>query len=460
MPSTRSSETLQPMRNTVHEISKRLDSMRHRTVVIYGAGKIGLLLHKALRNLRVRVDSFWDMNASQLEAVPDTAVVEPQTHRIAWGERKNYVIFVAIFSESVTESLRSQLAEAGYEDVIVDRALINDILFMDCKNRSASAAESLDINDCVFCPRITTRNSSCSIFFQRLTNSMGIPPCETASVNAIPSMGILTTTRCTLTCSGCNHLRDHFRPEHNFDIPFSDIAGDLDTILRCVDVINKLVVVGGEAFLHPELDRILQHLLTLKQVGIVHIITNGTILPKDERMYDLLSNNRIIVEISGYGDRLPSAMQKNVDRFLDAMTRRGINHRHTRTMQWFDFGGFDKRNYTAQQWDQVYASCCFISNDLFNGRLYSCSRSALGTFLGKLPDYPHDYVEIRGAEPESLREKLNSFFDKKHADACQHCNGTTSATIVPGCQASVVCSETNLQQSIGEPNPLQKGLSL
>ena len=279
--------------------------------------------------------------------------------------------------------------------------------------------------------------------------SMSVKPAQGEELFVIPSMGILTTTRCTLTCAGCNHLRDHFQPHHNFDISCAEIAADLDTLLGQVDMINKLVIVGGEAFLHPELEQILRHVLTLPRIGIIHMITNGTVMPKNDAIFSLLTNKRVIVEISGYGERIPVQLRERVAMFIDALARHRINHRHTQTMQWFDFGGFEERDYPQEQLRAVHASCCFVSNDLFNGRLYACSRSALGTQLGKIPDYPGDYVELRNTENSGLRERLTAFFNKRQLGVCRHCNGTSATTITAGHQA--VRPSSQLQ-----PAPLER----
>ena len=106
---------------------------------------------------------------------------------------------------------------------------------------------------------------------------------------------------------------------------------------------------------------------------------------------------------------------------------------------------------------RVYSSCCFVSNDLFNGRLYSCSRSALGTFLGKLPEYPDDFVDLRKAEQSGLRGRLMAFFEKKHAKACRHCNGTTAVTIEAGRQASSLRPEKETTTPSSSTQTFQKG---
>jgi hypothetical protein len=71
---------------------------------------------------------------------------------------------------------------------------------------------------------------------------------------------------------------------------------------------------------------------------------------------------------------------------------------------------------------------------MFNGRLFKCSRSAYGTHIAKIPDYPTDYVNIRDGSRETLRQNLFHFFADEKPRACNHCNGAVAPTMDAGVQ--------------------------
>jgi len=252
----------------------------------------------------------------------------------------------------------------------------------------------------------------------------------------IPSMGVLISTRCNLMCKGCNHLREYYKPSDNFDIEAARIFDYLGRVLDAVDFVYTLVIVGGESFLHKDFQNIIDRALRLPKIGIVQIITNGTVMPKNERIFELLSGPRVIVEISGYGDKIPKKLQENVKLFIAKMDKFNVNYRYTKQMQWFDFGDFEDRGYSKEELSRVYSSCICVSNDLFDGNLHKCSRSVFGTYLGKIPDFRSDYVDVRRTSKEDMRMKLAEFFGKKYAEVCRFCNGTSTATIEAGEQVS------------------------
>jgi len=71
----------------------------------------------------------------------------------------------------------------------------------------------------------------------------------------MPLLSISITTRCTLNCDKCGgHIPDFKTHE---DVPTSEIERDIYTLLSCVDHIYAVVISGGEAFMHPDLDKII-----------------------------------------------------------------------------------------------------------------------------------------------------------------------------------------------------------
>ena len=174
----------------------------------------------------------------------------------------------------------------------------------------------------------------------------------------------------------------------------------------------------------------------MPRIGVLLIITNGTVVPRSERVFALMQNPRVIVEISGYGDNVPKHLRLKRNAFLEKLISLGINHRYVETLMWTDFGGFEARGYEEEQIRKIYKSCCFVSNDMFNGRLFKCSRSAYGTHIAKIPDYPTDYVNIRDGSRDALRQNLFHFFADEKPRACNHCNGAVAPSMDAGVQVN------------------------
>ena len=141
-------------------------------------------------------------------------------------------------------------------------------------------------------------------------------------------------------------MRYMYESKDNIDLTPEEILEDLTKIVEVSDLISKVVIVGGEAFIHPKLYIILKKILELPKIGLVHIITNGTIIPKNSDLFKLISNKRIILEISNYSKNLSKKLQDNMKKFMLELDKYNVNYLCMNTLQWFDFGNFGKRFYS------------------------------------------------------------------------------------------------------------------
>jgi organic radical activating enzyme len=410
-----------------------------KRVILYGAGKIGQRIHSALNWFGQPVDAFWDMRPEQVDWKGDTPVVEPDFSPADRTTAENMAFVVTIFAENIRDQIRDRLHAAGYQQVFFAREDITELLHAECASRKAAGQFEFDLPTCHSCPVVSDTRNQCDIFDAHVRThfARGLDPAHPPTLIA-PSIGVLVSNKCTLTCVGCNHLRDYYEHEDNVDLPPAQILADLARLVSAVDMVNKLVVVGGESLLHPEIEALLEGILALPKVGIVQVITNGTVIPKSDRVFELLANERVMVEISGYGEHIPLKFERNVDRFIARLEAVGAHYRYVRTLQWFDFGGFEQRQYTDAQLRRVYNTCCFISNDIWNGQLHKCSRSAYGQHIGRIPAYAEDFVDLREGSIEALRARLAAFQQLPYPKACDHCNGASTATIPAGQQVRFV----------------------
>lgn len=411
--------------------------LKNKKIIIYGAGKIGKRVFQALEAQGFETAFFWDINAGQMEDHSGTSVNFPDFRSITREARSNYLVIVTIFAKSVSKEISGHLLELGYDHIVDDREKVNAIIYQTCRKLKDGGTFEFDISTCHICPVPKENDSTCDIFESHIADNIATGtslPAEGQEKLIISKLGVLVSNKCNLTCQGCNHLRDLYQKGDSIDFTKAELLGDISKIVEAVDLITQVVIVGGEAFLHGQLYEILDEVLRLPRIGIIQIITNGTVLPKDQRLYGLMANPRVIVEISGYGDKIPAALQNNVQVFMAKLESHGVNYQYMSTLQWFDFGAFGKRPYTAEQHQEIYAACCFVSNDLFNGKIHKCSRSVFAAHLEKIPDYPNDYVDVRNLSNQALKLKIKSFLANETPDVCFHCNGTSTATIEAGSQ--------------------------
>lgn len=409
---------------------KILNYLKNKKIIIYGAGKIGKRIYQSLLSFGFKIESFWDNNADKIPKFMKASILKPGTNSIPYKKRNEYIIIVTIFAKNISKNIASDLFKLGFSNVIYNRKIINSIIYQACKRNCDNHNFIFDLTTCHICP-VPKDNNTCDIFNSYVTKKLakGVASFSNKKERLIiPKIGILVSNKCTLTCKGCNHLRDLYKPGNCIEFTTKEILLSLNKIVESVDLINQITIVGGEAFLHPNLFEILEKILNLPKIGIVQIITNGTVIPKDRRLFNLMSHKKVIVEVSGYGDKIPKILQENVQKFLLELKKHKINYQYMNTLQWFDFGNFDKRPYTKKEHRQIYTSCCFISNDIFNGKLHKCSRSVFANYLGKIPDYQDDYIDLHKYSRENLRSKLIEYLNNKYPKVCLHCNGVSTVT--------------------------------
>jgi hypothetical protein len=410
-----------------------------KNAIIYGAGKIGALLYDALaKSETFVVKEVWDKSPEKCLLFPEKNLIKrvdvSNDSDMAQGISLDDHIFICIYSPALAKDVAENLRSKGFENIISDRSEISELLSSSCVNAYEKYATKPAISQCFKCPARRDERKPCTFFNKLYDGNISIQQDENQNPLIYDTLGMLITTKCNLTCVGCNHLRDHFEKENNIDFNSEEIIGDIARIVEAVDFIKSLVIVGGEALVHPEFTSIIQNILQLKKIGYIQIITNGSFMPKLESVFSVLKSNRIVVEVSGYGSVVGENNIKRREKFIQKLADYGINYSYDETASWTDFGGFENRNHDIEKIKNLYNECCFVSNDLMNGRLHKCSRSAYGQFIGKTPHYERDFVDVRAGDSiHELRKRLR-LFQKLIPSACKHCDGTSTKTIPAGVQ--------------------------
>lgn len=404
-------------------------------VIIYGAGKIGRRIFDLCQKRNIEVVQVWDNYPERVVAFHRKELISRPPNFKGNNIAEDYqlegsTVIVTAFSPNMARKMARPLENKGFEKVIFDRTEISSILIEHCQWLKEEEKEfTVDLQECFICPARRDELIECDVF----NNSMGMQNYDSSDYISLPVLGFLLTTKCNLTCVGCNHLRDHFDNIHNVNFKADEILDDLRKLLNAVDFVKSIVIVGGEALMHPDFEYLLRQVIELSKIGFIQIITNGTVIPKKDEVFKLLSNKRVVVEISGYGNEPGSARVKKRDDFFEKLSEFGVFYRYDEATQWVDFGDFNERNFSQQAWEGTYENCCFVSNDLFNGQLHKCSRSAYGLFLENIPEYKDDFVDIRATNEFELRGQVKLFLETL-PKVCRHCNGTTTKTIPAGVQ--------------------------
>lgn len=229
----------------------------------------------------------------------------------------------------------------------------------------------------------------------------------------LPRLVLILTDKCTLCCEGCCSFVDKFTsPKH---MNMEKILDGVQKIFENIDGCINVQLIGGEPFMHPEFEKILDYLVQEKKAEKIGIITNGTIVPKKEIMLKL-QNDKIFIEISNYGFLEMEA------KVICAFEQYQLHFKmFTEQPIWADYGDPAVcRNKTEEELKSEYLHCVDGKKcKAFDGeRLYMCYHAAKLQHLGVEWDYKHD---SRVIDEGDVRQNILDCYLQKYTKACNYC---------------------------------------
>ncbi len=239
------------------------------------------------------------------------------------------------------------------------------------------------------------------------------------------------TTHCSLKCAKCNNLMPCYKEPYH--IPAETILKDIDTLLSHTDICIKLELLGGEPFIYPEINKVIEGVKDYKNVMCVAFTTNATVIPSEETLNLIagLKNKKIV--ISDYGIKT-----QKVEELMKVCKEHGIPCNRSISRYWADPGGTECRNKSIEQLSIEYDKCYSsrYCRTMLNGKFYACARSASLADLGFM-DGDHDVFDVRKERSDKeFRKEFRKFLTLDYADACNYCDHFKGIHIPAGEQLS------------------------
>ena len=233
------------------------------------------------------------------------------------------------------------------------------------------------------------------------------------------------TTRCSLRCKHCSNLIPCYKKPSDYDLDL--LKKSIKSFLECINNIVYIRVLGGEPFLSKNLYDVIKLLLNSNKIQRIEVVTNGTIIPTDKKLIDILKNRRIIVCISEY----PFV---KYSKLVDSLKEHDIIYRIDKMNFWMDYGKPVKGNKTTKELTRQFTICNHVCKSLVNGQFHLCPRSSHGTDLGIIKDNEDDYLDLLDSSMslEEKKSRLNKLLKKKYIMACDYCDfGTSKSKKIP-----------------------------
>ena len=240
----------------------------------------------------------------------------------------------------------------------------------------------------------------------------------------VPFIDLCVGTTCTLKCKDCTEWIPYLQNKKNFTA--EEVIGNLEQLFKYVDYVHFVSPLGGEAFLNPDLHKIL---LYLKQkceenkIGYVRLVTNGTIFPSTD-LLDIFAYPKFSIAISNYSNVLTDNQKNNVEKFKAYFNEKNYKLYFPEDFDWIYLGCPDKKfNRETSVLKDTFEKC-FVHNcaGLFENCIYHCGRAYI---LHKdKKQYPNnsEYIDISNIKSRrEMKKALYNFYTCEYSNTCDWC---------------------------------------
>ena len=370
--------------------SQKLHEFKENGVVVFGTGNFGLLVKSALEQYNININYFLDNNFDNwgkefegIEIVSAKDILE-----------KNPTSNVLIASLNF-KYLKRQLIELGiinFYDV--------DFLF-----------KSFDIS------KVNTKwsNERCKVQLDLYNYSVNATR-EEEKLN-VNSIDLVLTEKCSLKCKNCSNLMQYY--EQPIDNDLDLLIKSFDNFINAVDYCYEVRMIGGEPLMYKNIGKVIEHVLTKKNIGNVIIYTNGTIVPKGEKI-NIFKNPKIYFKISDYGSH-----SRNVDKLEKTLSENNIHYITERVTTWQDCAKIDNFERTDEINKEIFGNCCVNETlTMLHGKLYLCPYSAHVENLKVIKPKIKEHIDLFVGNNHNLKSDIKKlYFGKEFLEACKICNG-------------------------------------
>ncbi|MDR0673993.1 MAG: radical SAM protein [Zoogloeaceae bacterium] len=395
-----------------------------KEIVLWGAGIIGNEIAKILQRLGLPIAHILDQRYAEVHPIGGITVESPLI--LATLDLSNAVVIAGVSSQTA-EKLKLAANEMGvYADLVIGERLLTSARSSACMLDMENGTEQ-EYKRCYDC---TILDNTCTVLAKRLKKRNNFDDSAASGSDAMKMIGYILGQKCTLNCKCCCESIPHFPSDKRKFVETQIVIDDIRVMAGCCRFLTLVEFIGGEPFLHPGLAQILTAVLELKNIGIVHIFSNGTVTPADE-LCNVLANPRIVVYLSNYSRSLSKELAVRVDRTTTKLDAYGVEYLYGYGKSWFDFSDFELRCTDEAELPKRYQAC-FLHHchRLYNGNLFTCPHHYAGLTLGYLDNWD-DVLRIHEHSPDALVAKIDQYQEIRYVDACRHCKMPFDAELEP-----------------------------
>lgn len=248
--------------------------------------------------------------------------------------------------------------------------------------------------------------------------------------NCLMEIHTAVTMQCSLKCKHCNMFVPHYSDKLVY--PLQTLKDEFDLLFSKVDFVFCITLLGGEPLLYPQITELIQYLVDSykENIGTIKIITNGTVVPKDE-FFSIMKDYPVWISISDYTNQVQYAGKLN--RLIEKIRQYSLKYTVTKMESWNDF------YFPGRQIKIEKNKCAAHMNEcapIFHGyndkKIYYCHVAWSAGKMGKFKLSENDYVDLT---------KIND--DESRHQIAEHCLGIIDGGYISFCQFCGGCGKDN-----------------
>ncbi|STP06980.1 glycosyltransferase [Helicobacter fennelliae] len=233
----------------------------------------------------------------------------------------------------------------------------------------------------------------------------------------IPYFELVLTTRCTMRCESCNNLMQYFDSNNAYTCTLEGIRGALEKLFANVDSISYVRIIGGEPLLFKDIAKVVEILDFEPKVKNFDIVTNGTIIPKQDLLIALSRSYKSWVSISDYSTSPNLKIKLYQEKITHLLQEYRIAY-HLIWQQegatWWDPGKIYKRGRDKEEIIKNFKSCLMpcvsvMSNEAIATHTEAESSAKSTTQAGFVAESKIDSIDsIDSVESVDFAESMDS----------------------------------------------------
>ncbi len=226
---------------------------------------------------------------------------------------------------------------------------------------------------------------------------------------------LVITTKCTLKCKNCANLISKY--DKPYDVDEKTVEQSIKNYFQVVDYVSLFRILGGEPFCNKKLKKYLK-LLDYKKIGKTEIVTNGTLVPKDEELYKIIKKNNVVVSISNYGK-----YSFKLKELCEKLDKESVKYKIKDIDEyWYDYGDVINYNKSKKELRKQYRYCDNNCKSILNGEMYYCPRYSHGYDLKLLNRNSNEYVDLINSDKKTIKKKIRKMImSNKPLEVCNYC---------------------------------------